>query len=132
MRKVLFRGKLRYGEGWIYGSYIKIGSLDSICEGSKLFKAIIPETVGQFTGLTDRNGTKIFDGDIVETPKYGVGKGDRNFSGKDKFQVGYAEGTYFIENGTRRFCLRLDKDIKVIGNIHDNPELIGGDENART
>ena len=89
------------------------------------YVTIIPETVGQYTGLNDKNGKEIFEGDIVATPKYGVdnGKG-QNYSGKDKFVVGYSDGTYMLENGLRRFCLRLDVDAIVCGNIWDNPELL--------
>ena len=86
---------------------------------------VISETVGQYTGLNDENGKEIFEGDIVATPKYGVdnGKG-QNYFGKDKFVVGYSDGTYMLENGLRRFCLRLDVDAIVCGNIWNNPELL--------
>ena len=44
--------------------------------------------------------------------------------GKDKFAVGYADGTYTLTNGRRRFYLRPDADVEVIGNRWDNPELL--------
>lgn len=139
MREILFRGKLRYGKGWIYGNYIKGGSLDSICEGTKLFKAIVPETRGEFTGLTDKNGTKIFEGDILRAHhdnsektlvgivKYGrytddEGEGEWDYLGWYIDVSGYCSSVLIPES--------LDIAIEVIGNIHDNPELIGGAENG--
>lgn len=86
---------------------------------------VASDTVGQYTGMTDKNEVKIFEGDIVSTPKYGVdnGKG-QNYSGKDKFVVGYSDGTYTLENSWRKFCLRPDIDAVVCGNIYDSPELL--------
>ena len=98
--------------GWYHGQDVYVG----LCE-------VVPETVGQFTGLTDKNGTKIFEGDII-------GREDRNGEtyavGVVKygtFNCSCCDGVYgwFIDGGDIR-----DIDYyEVIGNIHDNPELLG-------
>ena len=70
-REVLFRGKSVETNEWIYGSYIleKYENISYICyfeyESSISIKQVevIPETVGEFTGMTDKNGIKIFEGD---------------------------------------------------------------------
>jgi uncharacterized phage protein (TIGR01671 family) len=125
MREILFRGKT-YSDKWVYGYLLK-GSMDNdfyIQEnvGGTPFW-INPETVGQFTGLTDKNknGKKIFEGDIVkfEHPAYeeeiiGVVDWEENEVGfvirlKEEYEIiGYSSEFY-----------------QVIGNIQDNPELLG-------
>ena len=128
MREILFRGKrLDYGE-WVFGDLVhsqyKIGDTCVGQYGNTVgIHQVNPETVGQFTGLTDKNGKKIFEGDIVQ------------YYGTYALEV-------FIENGhtkTRWFdtvtnseCTELffghDEEalgeVEVIGNIHDNPELL--------
>lgn len=139
-REILFRGKRLDNGEWAYGYlekrpsaiqgpdyggpwYIWTPPVDPDDSGG--YYNVDPATVGQYTGLMDKIGKKIFGGDIVTTPKYGVdnGKG-QNYSGKDKFVVGYSDGTYTLENGRRKFCLRPDIDAAVCGNIYDNPELL--------
>lgn len=139
MREILFRGKLdeRIDE-WIKGSFWYdrdhtahiIGSRywgemskDELLSLELISWTVIPETVGQYTGLTDKNGKKIFEGDIVdiltENEEIGVVKYDDG-----GFQVeanGFIVDFHTNINGT---------DLEVIGNIYDNPELIGGEANA--
>ena len=94
---------------------------------------VIPETVGQFTGLTDKNGKKIFEGDIVS--RY-VNRLDKrvNASVKNNTTVASWICEFFLYKDKKEVFLanRVGKnDCYVIGNIHDNPELLkGGDGNA--
>ena len=130
-REILFRGKRTDNGEWVEGfyscvldtHYIITGRFDSLTNGiinSEAYK-VDPSTVGQFTGLTDRNGVKIFEGDIV---RYGQrGKVEYN-SGSAQFTLNFTNSTY---EGFDKipFC-----DCEVLGNIHDNPELleVSGDE----
>lgn len=150
MREILFRGKTERDQ-WVYGSLILAGSCCCVLEseenchpmdypyldnelGTIDGKAtpVIPETVGQFTGLTDVNDTKIFEGDIVLT-EYG-----------EKFVVAYGRhdlsccGCCYDSHESVGFYLGCGDyaysddtawtDIKVIGNIHDNPKLMEGNK----
>lgn len=85
-----------------------------------------PSTVCQYTGLTDKNGRKIFEGDIVKTSQYGVDDGKvHNFAGFDIFSVEFSDGGFCLKNKWRRFNLRPQIDFELCGNIFGNPELIG-------
>lgn len=131
-REILFRAKRAdgngYDGGWIYGygaTGDQIIHLDIYAGfiGAK----VDPSTVGQYTGLTEKNGMKIFEGDIVKTNKYGKDDGQgHNFAGQDTFEVAFKDGGYCLRNKWRRFNLRPDAGIEVISSVHDNPELIGG------
>lgn len=120
MREILFRGKSVYDNKWVQGdlNHYHTGSGVFIAkrEEGDFCERVIPETVGQYTGLTDKNGKKIFEGDIVKTNNlfYVCFWDDCNFefglkNNKEDFGIAYAP-----------------HDIEVIGNIHDNPELLGG------
>ena len=129
MREILFRGKCGIGNVWVCGYYTRRdndGDIEHHIEGiSRVSFRMIPETLGQWTGLKDKAGTRIFEGDIVETSKYGYENGNGpNYNGKDRFVVHFSDGTYVLENKRRRFCLIPDIGAEVIGNIHDNPELL--------
>lgn len=142
MREILFRGKIielceNQGQ-WLEGFYA--------VENGKPFIAIPkenglngfycdPETVGQYTGLTDKNGMRIFVGDIVRTKKYGriIELKDHtytNVSDYDTFVVCYSPCMFRLlrEKPDRGFNLVNDgyAQLEVIGNIHDNPELLEG------
>lgn len=129
-REILFRGKQLGNGKWLFGDLRHIfhgeyrthivdnsnGLNNGVCG-----LEVASSTVGQFTGLTDRNGVKIFEGDIV---RYGQrGKVEYN-SGSAQFTLNFTNSTY---EGFDKipFC-----DCEVLGNIHDNPELleVSGDE----
>ena len=121
MREILFRGRTVEGKEWVSGHFAVyasspfIGALNSY--GTMLWFDVDHETIGQYTGLTDKNGKKIFEGDIVAT-KWGRGVvcyGEFNCSCCDGVFGWYFNGTADIR----------DYDMyEVIGNIHDNPELL--------
>ena len=125
MREILFRGKHSEKSRWDYGDlYIDhgkayIGSRD-IMHGVRVHGEVIPETVGQYTGLTDKNGTKIFEGDIVHMRTSGL-------SGHGEIVFKY--GSFGIEDKKRNrfYYMYHDAVYRVEGNIHDNPELMEGE-----
>lgn len=109
MREILFRGKRKDNGEWVYGNSVLFFK-----ETTKIYGElvqwreveVIPETVGQYTGLTDKNGKKIFEGDIIAY-------------GDDRYLVNFGDG-YFSP-----FDFICEDECKVIGNIYDNPELLG-------
>lgn len=123
MREYLFRGKMIANGKWSEGNLLvtKQGCYitpDATVLGS--YGAVDPETVGQYTGLTDKNGTKIFEGDIV---KYGDTV--HNVVFEQRNGTAYF-GLVYSTLETLSFGHYQDlKQIEVIGNIYDNPELVG-------
>ena len=90
-----------------------------------------PATVGQYTGLTDKNGKRIFEGDVVRFTERHLGGEDVHVVEAVEFaEGGFATHRYFLNNWLRNAVkgnCQL-QDIEVIGNIHDNPELLEGGE----
>jgi uncharacterized phage protein (TIGR01671 family) len=166
MREILFRGKATHGLNagdWIYGYYVKdfwmptshgFGILP-IDEKKGGYCEVAPETIGQYTGFTDNNGTKIFEGDILEVDvsEYEEASPDefsslfgsipnKRYTGrkiKALWSVEYKEhrcrgNGFYVYGINRRFNTTLTQSTifnsnpVVIGNIHDNPELLKGGE----
>lgn len=129
MREILFRGK--QADRWIYGSpifqdnYVLIRFWNSEEFGYE-DHLIFPETIGQYTGLTDKNGKKIFEGDIHcnenNNKKFVVKFG--HFYDEELLDDMY--GWYMEDNWGNRFGLNGSEYeyANIIGNIHDNPELL--------
>ena len=126
MREILFRGKQKIYGRWVEGALIQYG------EGAAIFDVrgshdktrvatVYPETVGQFTGLLDKNGKRIFEGDVIEM--------DRDWDEKVTYVVRYASDICaFIGSSINYIGFTTFEDdgdrMKIIGNIHDNPELL--------
>lgn len=156
MRDYLFRGKRIDNGEWITGFYVHYDDtkdnhkddcdyIVGIHTGEHFpFFEVIPETVGQFTGLSDKNGKKIFEGDIVtensgdvrllcdinkKKNHIGVVKfGEHSVPSDDPFEWGEAYG-FFIDGevftpAISEYGYYHDYDLEVIGNIYDNPELL--------
>ena len=130
MREILFRGKRNgYAEqrdrDWLEGS-LMIGDNGEceICYGTprvRIIYSVIPETVGQFTGATDKNGKKIFEGDIVV---YEVQKGILFNKGVINWDAKNASWAHQLNTMNPCLCMFDSSTHEVIGNIHDNPELL--------
>lgn len=132
MREILFRGKKVYDGEWVEGFYEFTYLYDTLRESHRIIwvdKAsrtnflaeVSSETVGQYTGLTDKNGKKIFEGDIVKTDKF-------NTPNK-RYVIKYdlLLGAFIGEDDGTMYFTTFDGDsdqFEIIGNIHDNPELI--------
>ena len=153
MREILFRGK-RVDDGeWFEGYYAKVNNyltekeehiilpLDTTLYPPSIlyshtdishYEVVDPKTVGQFTSLIDKNGNKVFEGDILayrledsenETIDGVVKYGEFNCSCCDGVYGWYIEGGNIRALDMRK-CYDDDERLYVIGNIHDNPELL--------
>ena len=124
MREILFKGKRIDNGEWVKGFYLELPGVGAVILNDNGYAKVIPETVGQYTGLPDKNGKKIFEGDIVEfTDKYTHIKGRAEIV-FEAFKWKYS-GCYYGGNPMVWLCID-DKSIEyeVIGNIYDNPELL--------
>ena len=122
MREILFRGKQRDNGEWFYGDLIHLNHCVSI-RSKDCARSVVPETVGQYTGLTDKNGKKIFEGDLIRSAETGETAIVQWFSEHSAFMI------WCKTSNQVGFLYECEKSIiEVIGNIHDNPELIGGEE----
>lgn len=135
MREILFRGRNKLTGGWCRGYLVKTGDHFRISTQDDLISfGVDPSTVGQYTGLKDRNGVMIFEGDIIKTHYANTPKAD--FIERVVFHNGRFCGMYerdkmkmwaALPDGIKR--LPQDKTVymewcEVIGNIHDNPKLL--------
>ena len=145
MREILFRGKRADNGAWETGSLVRVrvGCHDEkdyiVDKMTGYHTPVIPETIGEYTGLTDKNGTKIFEGDILRySYEY---EGSPWLKGRSLTDEDYRTGVVFWQywRGSWAVCARGKKQninqdvyvycrnpnrVEVIGNIHDNPELL--------
>lgn len=151
MREILFRGKCKTDNEWLYGfPYVTRKNAVKInwyCSefGSMRTDEVDPETVGQYTGLTDKNGVRIFEGDIVRAT---IERAERCQSPRiENGVIGYdcigmiGLILYKDKNGENVWSdffnelslsgLIEDYYFEIIGNIHDNPDILkGGEDNG--
>ena len=138
MREILFRGKRVDNGEWVEWFFAQSGEMTYIlidndfAVGYVVMKKVVPETLGQYTGLTDKNGKRIFEGDIVELD-------DRNYDIKWRAVVefGNPNGNYSwgwqlnplgkVDINTDILCwVEMEEAgayCEVIGNIHDTPNF---------
>lgn len=166
MREILFRGKTEQGE-WLYGFYHNETSIESSSSDRKITrhhiytqdfdKFVMSETVGQFTGLTDKNGKKVFEGDIIKQQtfhklplkydsekekkdhkKYLIKKCGAIFDSEETYHKDYiwevkfdnARFYPFADDNFEWGNFDWDIPFEVIGNIHDNSELLKEKQNG--
>jgi uncharacterized phage protein (TIGR01671 family) len=122
MREILFRGKDIAGN-WHYGVPL-VFSEDYVCMTAPhtYNKAVEANTVGQYTGLPDKNGKMIFEGDIC--------KHRSNYSGEYIISVVTFTDGQFLAMASENSGFNLSDKLEIIGNIHDNPELLERSENG--
>jgi uncharacterized phage protein (TIGR01671 family) len=138
MREIKFRGKRIDNGQWVEGYYFKTpltdeatgskpedgwyfltgGERDCISKNNCVYE-VNPKTIGQYTGLKDKNSIEIYEGDIIETEV-------RNKHWRDyhsKYQIDYYNGAFYV---SEELLIDLFEhyNVTVIGNIYDNPELI--------
>lgn len=153
MREILFRGKRIDNGEWVEGYYMKHINRtlcpinDSVKEKDVEYiifhdafsdwnmprgiegTDIDPATLGQYTGLTDKNGQKIFEGDIlrVEETRFDITNGLSEIRYKNRYvhfdEGGFCAGNNFLQS----YLFWGEFQGRIIGNIHDNPELMEGD-----
>lgn len=152
MREIKFRGRKSNGE-WLYGYYNQTytyeeGYRDCIFNHNVGFVDVTPDTVGQFTGLRDKNGKEIYEGDVLFVREWkNIAMGMFAHEEREQFSLEDCKGellyesqrvVYFEEGsmcaGDYYISTLWDKqdkrhqypifEVEVIGNIHDNPELL--------
>ena len=143
MREILFRGKSLETQKWLEGFYLKSPEFDNdgiaviTTETPRRANYVYKETIGQYTGLTDKNGKRIFEGDVIRFQKFkdeplwiGVVVYENClYIAKGVMPLSYEkrEGEKAAKHGFEVQVSGINKStIEVIGNIHDNPELLKG------
>jgi len=141
MREIKFRGKEEYSGEWVYGYYCRGGWIDPV-NGVETPRHIIhaeylfdidPDTLGQYTGLRDKNGKEIYEGDIVECVswnEYFSKDGQPMEVFRRKMHISFLNGRFVMVEPMPEpmednvWDIIYNGDIEVIGNICDNPELL--------
>ena len=142
MREILFRGKRTINGDWVYGDFVHGNERKSLRDSIFVYDSetqsfndyeINPSTLGQYTGLTDKNGKRIFEGDILHIAKIADGLGGYYHPTLDypvNIVVKWDLCAWMWETicEDKRYISFPDAwchyECEVIGNIHDNPELL--------
>ena len=137
-KKHWYRGKSKETNEWVYGYFVQYGDECYIFEQTEVNKGIdfggyldcccmtevIPETIGEFINLTDKNGTEIFEGDLVGH-SYGWSSRASIYQVEWRNEsCGFEPFSDSCENCGHCGGGLRNKDSVVIGNVHDNPELL--------
>ena len=127
-REIRFRGK-EIGGGWVHGNLVILGTGRVYIIPQNLIAnnipqySVDPKTVGQYTGLKDRNGKEIYESDIVK----GAHRSNEEWAQLQK--VTYFNGCFMFGNWNAQEYFNKHTHIEVIGNIYDNPELLAKETN---
>ena len=138
-REILFKGKRKDTKEWVFGHLMQGADITLIIPKGKEFfydelekfafdmtaYEVIPETVGQYTGIKDKNGKKIFEGDIIKvTNDYGIIEVLDSDTGIGV--VEFYDGYWYIAEQVNNSLYEIGRCyyIEIIGNIHDTPELL--------
>lgn len=129
MREIKFRGKRLDNGEWLYGSLVILNGRYFIFDDANRHE-VDPTTVGEFTGLKDKNGKEIYEGDVIRSPL----SEDKTRPHRIFYHTGNAAFMGALIDRKELCYLRLDQDWiykfgkEVIGNIHDNLEFLKGGE----
>ena len=123
-REIEFRGRHKLDGKWVVGNLIKMFGEWCIQNPDNENDVCIvdPETIGQYTGLKDKGGVKIYEGEVIHL--VGLGLGDMGCY-EVEFNKDSAEFLMYFNQEIRHFIDHHPEDeVEIIGNIHENPELL--------
>ena len=150
MREIKFRGKRKDNGEWVYGCPLETkmsgvyiigtktkskphkigGEIASVSISDVVWQhEVDPDTVGQYTGLHDKNGKEIYEGDIVKRTCDLIGAEHDNFTGVVKFEC----AAFMLENFDKtdgRYLWDDVQELEILGNIYENPELLAANASS--